>query len=57
MDVNEMKSESVALLEEHVLEGIHKGSEEICSMNMVKQIVIDKMICTAQFHHPCFQFC
>ena len=50
-----MKSESfesVALLEEHVLAGSHKGITEICSMNRVKQILIDKMICAAQFHHP-----
>ena len=39
--------ESVALLEEHVLAGNLKGSAEICSMNKVKQIPIDKMICTA----------
>ena len=44
--------ESVALFEEHVLAGSHKGSAEISSMDRVKQIFIDKMICSAQFHHP-----
>ena len=50
-----MKSESfesVALLEEHVLEGSHKEIAEICSVNRVKQILIDKIICAAQVHHP-----
>ena len=44
--------ESAALLEEHVLAGSHKGSVEISSMDRVKQIFIDKMICSAQLHHP-----
>ena len=44
--------ESVALLEEDVLAGSHKGSAEISSMDRVKQIFIDKMICSAQLHHP-----
>ena len=44
--------ESVALLEEHVLAGNHKRVTEICSVNRIKQILIDNMICTAQFHHP-----
>ena len=43
--------ESVALLEENVLADNHKESAEICSINGVKEILIDKMICIAQFHH------
>ena len=43
--------ESLELLEEHVLAGNHKESAYICSINRVTQILIDKIICTAQFHH------
>ena len=44
--------ESVTLLEGHILAGSHKGSVEICSINRVKQILIDRIICTVQFDHP-----
>ena len=45
-------SESVVLLEEHVLAGSHKGSAEISSMDRVKQIFIGNMIFSAQLNHP-----
>ena len=48
--VNHLKY--ISLLEGYVLAGSHKGSTEIYSMDRLKQIIIDKIICSAHFHHP-----